>query len=58
MVKTELYEQVLFETIKRGATEISPDVKDAFEAAIHRETNLDAKKGLIATLMRRYCYPY
>ena len=50
MVKTELYEQVLFETIKRGATEISPDVKDAFEAAINRETNLDAKKGLIATL--------
>ena len=32
MIKTELYEKVLFETIKRGATEISADVKEAFEA--------------------------
>ena len=38
------------ETIKRGATEISPDVQTAFEAAIERESNEDAKKGLIATL--------
>ena len=50
MVRTELYEKVLFETIKRGATEISPDVKDAFETAIKKESNPDAKKGLIATL--------
>lgn len=50
MIKTEVYEQVLFETIKRGATEISPDVQKAFEAAIARERNADAKKGLEATL--------
>ncbi|MBE7083165.1 MAG: fumarate hydratase [Clostridiales bacterium] len=50
MIKTEIYEQVLFETIKRGATEISPDVKGAFVKAIEKESNLDAKKGLEATL--------
>ncbi len=50
MIKTELYEQVLFETIKRGATEISPDVKNAFLQAIKKESNPDAKKGLEATL--------
>ena len=36
MIKTEIYEKVLFETVKRGATEISPDVKTAFERAIQR----------------------
>lgn len=50
MIKTEIYEQVLFETVKRGATEISPDVKNAFEKAIEKETNPDAKNGLQATL--------
>ncbi len=50
MIKTETYEKVIFETVKRGATEISPDVKTAFENAIEKETNCDAKKGLIATL--------
>lgn len=50
MIKTEVYEQVLFETVKRGATELSADVQEAFEAAILRESNLDAKKGLSATL--------
>ncbi len=50
MIKTEIYEQVLFETIKRGATEISPDVKNAFVKAIEREESTDAKKGLEATL--------
>ena len=50
MIKTEIYEQVLFETIKRGATLISDDVKEAFENAIVRESNPDAKKGLQATL--------
>lgn len=50
MIKTEIYEQALFETIKRGATEISPDVKDAFVKAIAREEKPDAKKGLEATL--------
>ncbi|MBQ2996720.1 MAG: fumarate hydratase [Oscillibacter sp.] len=50
MIKTEVYEQVLFETVKRGATELSADVQEAFEAAILRESNPDAKNGLIATL--------
>jgi len=50
VIKTETYEKALFETIKRGATEISPDVKDAFIKAIDREENPDAKNGLEATL--------
>jgi L(+)-tartrate dehydratase alpha subunit len=50
MIKTEVYEHALFETIRRGATEISPDVRDAFESAIERESNPDAKNGLKATL--------
>ena len=50
MIKTDIYEQVLFETIKRGATEISPDVRDAFVRAIEKETTPDAKNGLSATL--------
>lgn len=50
MIKTELYEKVLFDTVKKGATEISEDVRLAFEDAIARETNADAKKGLEATL--------
>lgn len=50
MIKTELYEQAIFETIKRGATEISDDVRIAFEKAIERESNADAKRGLQATL--------
>ena len=28
MISTAVYEKVLFETVKRGATEISPDVKE------------------------------
>ena len=50
MIKTDVYEQALFETVKRGATEISPDVREAFETAIAKESNPDAKKGLAATL--------
>ncbi len=50
MIKTEIYEEVLFETVKRGATEISDDVKEAFEKAIDRESDAEAKKGLTATL--------
>jgi len=50
MIPTKLYESVLFDTVKRGATTISPDVREAFEQAIARETNPDAKNGLLATL--------
>lgn len=50
MIETKIYEQALFETVKRGATEISPDVKNAFVRAIEKESNSDAKRGLEATL--------
>ena len=50
MIKTQLYESVLFDIIKRGATEISADVKQAFTDAIERESSPSAKKGLSATL--------
>ena len=50
MIKTEIYESVLFETVKRGATEISDDVREAFAAAIAREKNPDAALGLSRTL--------
>ena len=50
MIKTDIYEAALFETIKRGATEISDDVRIAFENAIEKESNADAKRGLQATL--------
>ena len=49
MIKIDLFEETIFQTIKRGATEISQDVKSAFEKAINIEQNEDAKKGLIAT---------
>lgn len=50
MIKTDLYEKVLFDTIKRGATVISDDVKEAFEKAIKNETSPQAARGLSATL--------
>ena len=50
MIKASVYEAALFETIRRGATEISPDVKEAFIKAIEKESNPDAKNGLQATL--------
>ena len=50
MIKTEIYEKALFETIKRGATELSDDVREAFVRAIEIEQSPRAKKGLEATL--------
>ncbi|MBE7081864.1 MAG: fumarate hydratase [Clostridiales bacterium] len=49
MIKIDLFEETIFQTIKRGATEISPDVKLAFEQAIAREQSPEARKGLQAT---------
>jgi len=49
MILREQYEQVIFETIRRGATEISPDVLAALEAAEARETSDAAKMGLRRT---------
>ena len=34
MIKIDLFEETIFQTIKRGATELSKDVKLAFEDAI------------------------
>ena len=34
MIRRSLYEEALFETIRRGSTQISTDVLAAFEAAI------------------------
>ena len=49
MIKRELFEDVIFQTIVRGATVISPDVKEAFERAIEQETSASAKTGLSRT---------
>lgn len=37
MIRTEIYEKALFETVRKGATVISDDVKEAFCKAIERE---------------------
>jgi len=50
MIKKEVYEKALFDTVKRGATVISDDVKEAFVKAIKKETNESAKDGLYKTL--------
>lgn len=50
MIARSLYEQVLFDTIHRGATVISQDVQDAFQSAISKETYQAAKTGLEKTL--------
>ena len=49
MIKRELYEEVIFQTIVRGATIISPDVKAAFDGAIAAEGSASAKTGLSRT---------
>lgn len=49
MIHTEIYEETIFQTIKRGATVLSEDVREAFQKAIERETNPAAKQGLLST---------
>ncbi|MBQ6468707.1 MAG: fumarate hydratase [Lachnospiraceae bacterium] len=49
MLSRELYEEALFETIRRGATVISPDVDAAFRRAIEKESRPAAKEGLRRT---------
>ena len=49
MISTKTYEEVIFQTIVRGATTISADVKAAFENAIARETSASAREGLQRT---------
>ncbi len=50
MIQREIYEKVLFDTIKRGSTIIPKDVKKAFEESIKKETSIIAKEGLKKTL--------
>ncbi len=50
MIPICVYEEALFQTIKRGATVISPDVETAFEKAIAKETSPAAASGLQKTL--------
>lgn len=50
MIKRELYQDIIFETIKKGATVISKDVKKAFEQSIAKETAPAAREGLEKTL--------
>jgi L(+)-tartrate dehydratase alpha subunit len=50
LIKRELYQEVIFETIKKGATVISKDVKEAFERSIATETSSAAREGLEKTL--------
>lgn len=49
MIFREQYEQVIFETIKRGATQISPDVLQALQDAEAREESDAARIGLRRT---------
>lgn len=49
MITREIFEEVIFQTIVRGATVISPDVKAAFDKAIARESSDAARTGLQRT---------
>ena len=49
MIPRALYEQVIFDAIVKGSTEIAPDVLAAFEKAIRKETRPAAKEGLTKT---------
>lgn len=49
MIRKSQYESAIFHAIHKGATDISPDVRAAFEAAIARETVSAAKEGLQRT---------
>ena len=47
MIPRALYEDVIFDAIRKGSTEIAPDVLAAFERAIARESRPAAKEGLL-----------
>ena len=49
MITREVFEEVIFQTIVRGATVISPDVKAAFDNAIAAESSDAARTGLQRT---------
>ena len=49
MIAKAVYEQVIFEAIRKGSTVIAPDVCAAFEKAIQKESCAAAKEGLEKT---------
>lgn len=49
MIQRNVYENVIFEAIHRGATVISEDIRISFERAIAEETYSAAKEGLQRT---------
>ena len=49
MISREIYEEVIFQAIAKGATTIAPDIRQGFEQAIQRESRLAAKEGLEKT---------
>lgn len=50
MITVNVIEEAAFQAIRNGSTNISPDVRAAFEKAIAGETNVSAKDGLSKTL--------
>ena len=50
MIQRAVYEQAVFEAICKGSTQIAPDVREAFERAIAKESRPAAKEGLTKTL--------
>jgi len=50
LILKEIYQEAIFNAIKKGSTVISPDVAAAFEAAIAKESRSAAKEGLQKTL--------
>ena len=49
MIERSVYESAIFDAVKRGATDISPDVLGALQHAADIERNPAAKKGLERT---------
>lgn len=50
MILKEVYQEAIFNAIKKGSTVISPDVAAAFEQAIGKESHPAAREGLQKTL--------
>ncbi len=50
MISKEVLEDVIYKTIKRGSTCISPDVHKAFEEAVSKETQEVSRRAFQETL--------
>ena len=49
MIKREIYQKAIFNAIRKGSTQLAPDVCAAFERAIEKESKPAAKEGLTKT---------